>query len=62
MDRWDLILLASAAYLAVVALVRMMAGHRNAVVQQLRERHEAERARGSRSDDRKKGRQRDEAA
>ncbi len=62
MDRWDLILLVSAAYLAVVVLVRMMAGHRNAVVRQLRERHEAERARENRPEDRRKVRGRDQAA
>lgn len=62
MDRWDLILLVSAAYVAVVVLVRMMARHRNVVLQRLRERQEAQRSDGHRSTDRQKARRRDRAA
>jgi hypothetical protein len=40
MDGWDLTLLLVAGYLAIVTLVRLMARHRNQVLQQLRYRAE----------------------
>ncbi|MEO2046408.1 MAG: hypothetical protein ABGX16_07525 [Pirellulales bacterium] len=34
MDRWDLLLIGIAGYVAVMALVRLMAGRRNKVIEQ----------------------------
>ena len=37
MDRWDMVLLAVAGYVAVLSLVRLMARRRNELVKQVRE-------------------------
>lgn len=44
MDRWDMVLAAFAAYVAVVTLARLMAGRRNELVVQIREQFAKERA------------------
>jgi hypothetical protein len=36
-DRWDVLLLAAAVYIAVVSLVRLMANRRNELVDKIRE-------------------------
>lgn len=36
MDRWDILILAVAVYVAVMTLTRMMAGRRNALVDEAR--------------------------
>jgi hypothetical protein len=42
MDSWDVTLLVVAAYLAIVTLVRLMARHRNQVLNQFRRQAEDE--------------------
>ncbi len=42
MDHWDIALLVVAGYLATVVLSRLMAGHRDRLVGQLREQMEQE--------------------
>jgi hypothetical protein len=42
MDRWDIVLLVVAGYLAVAALSRLMARHRDRRIGQLREQMEQE--------------------
>jgi hypothetical protein len=42
MDGWDIALLAAAAYVAVTALVRLMARRRNQLIEQLRQQAEDE--------------------
>lgn len=37
MDRWDVLIIASAAYIAVMTLVRLMAARRNQLVDQVRQ-------------------------
>lgn len=37
MDRWDVLIVAVAAYIAVMALVRLMAHRRNELVSQVRQ-------------------------
>ena len=37
MDRWDVLIILAAGYVAIMALVRMMAGRRNQVVNHVRE-------------------------
>jgi len=37
MDRWDVLIIAAASYVAVVSLVRLMAVRRNQLVEQVRE-------------------------
>jgi hypothetical protein len=44
MDRWDVLLIAMAAYVSVMALVRMMAHHRNQLVTKIRAEIEKQRA------------------
>lgn len=55
-DRWDVLLMALAGYVAVMALIRLMAGHRNAIVRQLRQQMEAQQSRQPTGKDRKKRR------
>jgi hypothetical protein len=42
MDRWDFALLALAGYIAILVLSRLMAGHRDQVVDQFRAQMEQE--------------------
>ena len=44
MDRWDIMILAGAGYVAVTALVRLMAARRNHLVDQVRQQMEQQRA------------------
>jgi len=44
MDRWDILIIAGAGYLATVALVRLMAARRDQLVQQVRKQVEQQRA------------------
>jgi uncharacterized small protein (DUF1192 family) len=44
MDRWDLLMIATAAYVAVVALVRLMTARRDEVVRVIREEIERQQA------------------
>ena len=44
MDRWDLLIIAGALYVAVVALVRLMAARRDHLVRQVREQINQQRA------------------
>ena len=44
MDRWDLLIIAGAAYVAMVALVRLMAARRDHLVQQVRDQIDRQRA------------------
>lgn len=37
MDRWDVLIILAAGYVAIMSLVRMMAGRRNQVVDHVRE-------------------------
>ena len=37
MDRWDIFIIVAAGYIAVMALVRMMAGRRNQLVDHVRQ-------------------------
>ena len=43
MDRWDIMILAGAGYVAVTALVRLMAARRNHLVDQVRQQMEQQR-------------------
>ena len=55
MDRWDVLMIAAATYVAVVSLVRLMTARRDELVRQLRaeiERHQSEAAAGDDQDDR----------
>jgi hypothetical protein len=45
MDSWDVTLLVVAAYLAIVALVRLMARRRNQVIEQYNQQAEQEKRR-----------------
>ena len=64
MDRWDVVLMVIAAYLALVVLVRMMAGRRNKLIGELREQMERHPSRGKKSKSKKdlKAARQDEAA
>ena len=42
MDRWDLLIIAIAGYVAVMSLVRLMARRRNQLVDQVREQIKAQ--------------------
>jgi len=44
MDRWDILIIAGAGYIAVVALVRLMAARRDQLVQQVRRQIEQQQA------------------
>ena len=44
MDRWDILIIAGAGYVAVVTLVRLMAARRNQLVEQVRHQIEEQRA------------------
>ena len=50
MDRWDWVLLAAAAFVAVVVLVRLMLNHRNRLLMQLRAEIAQEQARKRRAE------------
>jgi len=43
MDRWDVLIIAAASYVAVVSLVRLMAVRRNQLVEQVREQIDQQR-------------------
>ncbi len=43
MDRWDIMIIAGAGYVAVTALVRLMAARRNHLVDQVRQQMEQQR-------------------
>jgi hypothetical protein len=43
MDRWDILIMAGAGYLAVMTLVRLMAARRNQLVNQVRQQVEQQR-------------------
>ena len=44
MDRWDILIIAAAGYVAIVTLVRLMAARRNQLVDQVRHQIEQQRA------------------
>jgi len=44
MDRWDIMMMAAAAYVAIAALVRLMAHRRNELVAKIREEVARQRA------------------
>lgn len=44
MDRWDVLIIFAAGYVAVMTLVRLMAGRRNQLVDQVRGQLDAQRA------------------
>ena len=44
MDRWDLLIILSAAYVAVISLVRLMAGRRNELIDHVREKIKEQRS------------------
>jgi hypothetical protein len=44
MDRWDVLLILGATYVAIVTLVRLMAGRRNELTKQLQKQIEASQA------------------
>lgn len=44
MDRWDIMMMAVAAYVAIAALVRLMANRRNELVAKIREEVARQRA------------------
>ena len=58
LDRWDVALLAVAGYVAVVALTRMMARHRDRFVTELQQRAAAEQQRQQAEANRQKREQR----
>lgn len=43
MDRWDVLIILAAGYVAVMVLVRLMASRRNQVIDQIREQAEGQR-------------------
>jgi len=43
MDRWDMLIIAVAAYIATIALVRLMAARRDHLVEQVRQQIEQQR-------------------
>jgi len=43
MDRWDILIIAGAGYVAVTTLVRLMAARRNQLVDQVRQQVEQQR-------------------
>ncbi len=47
MDRWDIMIIAGAGYVAVTALVRLMAARRNHLVDQVRQQMEQQRVQQS---------------
>ena len=57
MDVWDAVVLAILGYVAVVSLVRLMAGHRHKVVGRLTEQIQAEQARKQQEPQKKPGRE-----
>ncbi len=58
MDSWDLTLMVVAAYLAIVALVRLMHRRRNQVIEKLRQEAETEKRRKELQDAMRNRRQR----
>lgn len=44
MDRWDILIIVVAGYLAIMTLVRLMAARRDQLVQQVRQQIEQQRA------------------
>ncbi len=42
MDRWDIVMIAAAGYIAVISLVRLMARRRNQLVEQVRQQMEGQ--------------------
>lgn len=44
MDRWDILIIASAAYLAIMTLVRLMVARRNQLVDHVRQQIDEQRA------------------
>lgn len=50
-DNWDVTMLIVAGYLAVIALVRLMARHRDQLIEDLRQQFEAEKKRKQKSDE-----------
>jgi len=58
MDRWDVLIIAIAGYVAVVSLVRLMAARRNQLVEQVRQQMDQQRAKqaaGSETNDADRG-------
>lgn len=51
MDRWDVIVILIAGYVAVVSLVRLMAKRRNELVDQVRDQLAQSRGRGAKPSD-----------